>query len=126
MRVVSAWVSTVQCMAPCVMLVMPLSVSGAFGGNILVLVYAADMGLCLAQPSRTRQKLLSPTKREREGVWCLCSGTQTAAVGSSFTTYAQLSLSSCHKEKIAGTPSRRLAPGRPGQGWAQLGLWRQI
>ena len=65
---------SVQCqsLSPCVMPCHAAPVSGAFGGNILVrrcLVYAADMGLCLAQPSRTRQKL--PRPRERESGVCV-------------------------------------------------------
>ena len=89
-------------------------VSGAFGGNILVrrcLVYAADMGLCLAQPSRTRQKLPRPRERE-SGVWSRNSDRSCRAQLHNIRP----AVGSCHKEKITG----RVQTTGPGEAWPRL------
>ena len=107
---------SVQCqsLSPCVMPCHAAPVSGAFGGNILVrrcLVYAADMGLCLAQPSRTRQKLPRPRERE-SGVWSRNSDRSCRAQLHNIRP----AVGSCHKEKITG----RVQTTGPGEAWPRL------
>ena len=74
-------------------------------------MYAADMGLCLAQPSRTRQKLPRPRERE-SGVWSRNSDRSCRAQLHNIRP----AVGSCHKEKITG----RVQTTGPGEAWPRL------